>query len=84
MAQDLDSMSTNNLTCPATQCVYVLHHKGTSASSSIADKTHSLHNKLRRRDVNVVGKHKQVHVLIAGLVTIRQDTWITCEYYVSA
>ena len=34
----------------------------------------SLHNKLRRRDVNMVEKHKQVHVLTAGLTSIRYNT----------
>ena len=88
IARHLDSTSTNNLTRPLTQCASVLHHKahirdlnkGASASSFIADKMHSLHNKLRRYDVNVVGKHKQACVLTAGLVSIRHDTWITHEY----
>ena len=40
----------------------------------IAGKMHSLHNKLRRRDVNMVGKRKQVHVSIIGLVRIRHET----------
>ena len=31
----------------------------------------------------MVGKHKQVHVLSAGLASIRNDTWIIHEYYVS-
>ena len=71
MAQKFDSTSTDNLTRLVTQCTRVLHHKahrrrlskGTSASSSIADKTHSLHNKLRRCDFNMMGKCKQVHML---------------------
>ena len=49
---------------------------------------HSLHNKLRGRDLNLVGKHKQVHVLRDWLVSLlvcttkgtTQFTWITCEY----
>ena len=60
MAQGLDSMSTNNLTHPVTQCTHVLHHEvqtrnlnqGASASSLIVGKTHSLHN--------MVGKCKYV------------------------
>ena len=27
----------------------------------------------------MVGKHKQVHVLIAELISIRHDTWITTK-----
>ena len=60
MAQDLHSMSTNNLTHSVTQCAHVSHHKahirhlnnGAKVSSSTAGKTHSLHNKLWRHDVN--------------------------------
>ena len=63
MAQDSDSTGTNNFTHLITQCASVLHHKahikhlnkGASTSSSIVDKTHYLHNKLRRHDVNMVG-----------------------------
>ena len=74
MAQGLDSTSTN-LTHAVTQCTHEQHkvhirclNWGTSTSSLIVDKMHSLHNKLRRCDVNMVSKCKQVHVLTGGLV----------------
>ena len=52
---------------------------GASASPSIADKMRSLHKKLRSRDINMVGKHKHLHMLVAGLVSVRHDTWIIRE-----
>ena len=39
-----------------------LKYGGTSASSSIAEKTFSLHEKLRSSDINTVGKRKQLHM----------------------
>ena len=89
MAQGLDSTRTNNLTLPVTQCVCVCVTPQSAYKKLklrcqciiwIADKASSLHNKLRSRAINMVGKHKQVHVLTAGLVSIRHDTWFIREY----
>ena len=46
---------------------------GASASFSIADTMLSLHNYLKTHDINMVGKRKQLHVLTAGLVGIRNQ-----------
>ena len=70
MAQDLDSTSTNNLihlvantmyTCVTLQSAHkALKLRGASTSPLIAEKMHSLHNKLRRHAINIVGKPKYV------------------------
>ena len=86
MAQGLDSTGANNLMCLITQCAHVLYvsqstHKGlkfggANTASMVTDKMHSLQKKLRSCDINMVGKHKQLHVLAARLVSIRHNTWI--------
>ena len=45
-----------------------------SASSLFTDKTHSLQNKLRGNDVNLVGKRKQLHVLTDHLGSLLVNT----------
>ena len=90
-AKDLNSTNTNNFTWLVTQSACVLYHKahtrrlnqGTSASSLIAEKMHSLHNKLRRHDI-MVGKCKQVHVLTAGPVSISHKTYVSYSWVLSA
>ena len=84
----LDSTGTNNLTYLAAQCTRVLYHKaqlkdlnwGAGTPFSMADTTVSLHIWLSSRYINTVGKRKQLHVLTAGLVSVRNDTWIIREY----
>ena len=88
MALGLDSTGTNNLICLVAQCVRVLYHKVqlkdlnwvTNEPFSIAGTMLSLHKWLRSHDINTVEKHKQLHVLTAGLVSVKKNTWIIREY----
>ena len=89
MAQGLDSMSTNYIsytssnrmrTCVTPQSTYKALNLRHQCIILIADKTHTLHNKLRSCNINTVGKRKQIYVLTAGLVSIRHNTWIIREY----
>ena len=81
MAQALDSTGTNNPTCLVKQwrtCVIPQSaHKGLKFggdSTGIILDCRQDTLCAQEVNINIVGKHKQLHMLAAGLASVRHDT----------